>query len=873
MDPVPMTMTSDTPLPLEEIFHAALELKTPAERAAYLDRACADDAALRAKAEALIEAHSSTDEFLEQPIVRPAEVLDAGPGDRIGPYKLLQQIGEGGMGVVFMAEQEQPVRRKVALKIIKLGMDTKQVIARFEAERQALAMMEHQNIARVLDAGATESGRPYFVMELVRGVAINEYCDKHQLSTRERLALIVDTCRAVQHAHQKGVIHRDLKPGNVLVTSHDGSPVVKIIDFGVAKATNQKLTEKTLFTEFRQFIGTPEYMSPEQAEMSGLDVDTRTDIYALGVLTYQLLTGSTPFDPTTLRNAEYSEMTRMIREDEPPTPSTRLAKLGPSLAKFARSRASEPNALVKLLRGDLDWIVMKAISKDRTRRYDSASALAEDVGRHLRNEPVLASPPSKIYKTRKLFQRNRGLILAGSVAVLGVLIGLGVALSGYFTAKAEAQRSNRISGALTDILAVAGTAEALDLEVREVLDTTREVFGDDHTTVAATLSALAVQLRNAGDTRGAESLFAEALEIYSAAYGKDHRSVGQTLASLGAIQRLNGDDDAAEVSLRESLRIAAAQPGPASLSSSATRRELASLLSASGRAEEAEDLWKEALRILRAAETPQHYEIMGIAEERLHNALADPRQTDMDPLFLEFQEAATAAFPTGHRVPTLAKVGRGAYLARQGRNDEAEVVLAEAVAELQAMSDPPGVYLFTALDQLFQVTRFRKDPEGQRVADDALAQFLEVAHHVWAPDEKAFAVNLEYAAERFFDHERWVYSLSSAQKMFRFVKRNRSDATLREIARQMSRIMLRVAEQEPPPREALELALEILDEFPTDGDLEHWTPAMRLALRHRLGLVADAPAELAAIGEGLDSSDSETLTLLESVEALVHRGP
>src|SRR5205823_14789667 len=311
-----------------------------------------------------------------------------GPGAVIGSYKLLEEIGEGGFGVVFMAEQTRPVRRRVALKVLKPGMDTRQVVARFEAERQALALMDHANIAHVFDGGETESGRPYFVMELVRGVAITEFCDQNQLDVRERLKLFVDVCQAVQHAHQKGVIHRDIKPSNVLVTMHDSKAVVKVIDFGIAKATGQLLTEKTLFTNFAQMIGTPMYMSPEQAQMSGLDVDTRSDIYALGVLLYELLTGTTPFDKERLRTAGYDEIRRIIREEEPARPSTRLSTIGQAATTASANRRSDPRRLSQLFRGELDWIVMKCLEKDRGRRYETASALAADVEHYLNDEPV-----------------------------------------------------------------------------------------------------------------------------------------------------------------------------------------------------------------------------------------------------------------------------------------------------------------------------------------------------------------------------------------------------------------------------------------------------------------------------------------------------
>ncbi len=414
----------------EDIFRAALTFEDRDQQSTYVKKACGEDAGLCNAVEALLRQHHASSILdapaLESLFLHETMPLIEGPGTVIGRYKLLERIGEGGMAVVYMAEQAQPIRRKVALKIIKLGMDTRQVIARFEAERQALAMMDHPNIAKVLDAGATETGRPYFVMELVTGVSITEYCDKNNLSTKDRLALFVQVCHAVQHAHQKGIIHRDLKPSNVMVTHHDGKPVPKVIDFGIAKATNQRLTEKTLFTRYAHIVGTPAYMSPEQAELSDLDIDTRTDIYSLGVLLYELLTGTTPFSEEELRKAGYVEMQRVIREQEPAKPSTKLSTLGKTVTDIAKHRGCTPDLLRKAVRGDLDWIVMKSLEKDRARRYETANGLAEDVRRHIEHEPVVARGPSTTYRLRKFLRRHRVPTLAG--AALAVVVALAVVI-------------------------------------------------------------------------------------------------------------------------------------------------------------------------------------------------------------------------------------------------------------------------------------------------------------------------------------------------------------------------------------------------------------------------------------------------------------
>ncbi len=493
---------------LKTIFNEALLRQAGLERQAFLDQTCGGDAKLRAQVESLLQALLSAGNFLDS-TPGPAEVtqvadfqvapaagtldqtaepapttrlegtgLVEGPGAVIGPYKLLQSIGEGGMGTVFMAEQEKPTRRKVALKVIKPGMDTRHVIARFEAELQALALMDHPHIARVLDAGATAKGRPFFVMELVRGVPITEYCDKNHLTPQERLALFIPVCQAIQHAHQKGIIHRDIKPSNVLVTLYEGKPEAKVIDFGVAKAIEQRLNERTMFTEFGAIVGTLEYMSPEQAEMGQLDIDTRSDVYSLGVLLYELLTGSTPLEKAKLRQAAYTEILWRIRDEEPPKPSTRLSDSHDALPSISAQRRTEPARLSKLVRGDLDWIVMKALDKDRSRRYETASGFARDIQRFLDGDAVEAIPPSARYKLGKFAQKHRvGLAIAGAFAgllVAATLVSAGLA----YRANKERLRADRALKAATAAEAEARTQRVRAEEREKAAINAVKRFGD-----------------------------------------------------------------------------------------------------------------------------------------------------------------------------------------------------------------------------------------------------------------------------------------------------------------------------------------------------------------------------------------------------------
>jgi eukaryotic-like serine/threonine-protein kinase len=684
-----------TPSPIEAVFFAALERPTPEERAAYLAEACGDDADLRRRVERLLEAHPKVGDFLLQPAGAPAEAET--PGSRIGPYKLLRPLGEGGMGTVWAAEQTEPVKRRVALKVIRAGLDTPAVLRRFEAERQALALMDHSHIAKVFDADTTEGGRPYFVMELVKGVPITRYCDELHLSLRERLALFVPVCQAIQHAHQKGIIHRDVKPTNVLVAVQDGRPVPKVIDFGVAKALYQRLTDRSLDTEVGAVIGTLEYMAPEQAELSALDIDTRADVYALGVLLYELLTGTTPLDRRRVQQAGFLEVLRRIREEEPPRPSTRLTEASGTLADVAAQRRTQPARLAKEVRGELDWIVMKCLDKDRTRRYETADGLARDLQRYLADEPVEACPPSAGYRLAKYLRRHGRAILVGgltafvSLACLvgGLTLGLlratadrdraegaerlaGVRLAeetrqrlraerAEHQAAAEAALAQAVSEFLQqDLLRQADSAEQVDggfaadphLTVREALRRAGERvdkrFRDRPLEEAAVRLAIGDAYRGLGEPQLAVPHLERALALRKARLGPDDPATWHAMHQLGVAYKHAGRLAEAIALHEEALRRVKAAPGVRPVELLRISNGLAVAYQSAGRIAECLALYEEARQLAQVKLGPDH----GLTLTILHNLatayLSADRPADAVALHEQVLKGEQARFGPDH---------------------------------------------------------------------------------------------------------------------------------------------------------------------------------------------------------------------------------
>ena len=713
-----------------ELFVAAAS--RPAEkRSRFLDEACGADTDLRAEVEELLRFHDAvTGGGSELPTpLHPASVLPDTP-ERIGPYRILQKIGTGGMGEVYEAVQEKPLRRRVALKIIKWGMDTEQVVLRFESERQALALMDHPNVARVYDAGATEQGRPYFVMELVKGIPVTEFCDESQLPLDDRLELFIQICRGVQHAHQRGIIHRDIKPSNILVSDQEGVATPKIIDFGVAKATSQQLTEETVFTELGQWIGTPEYMSPEQAGMSGFDIDTRTDVYSLGVLLYELLVGVQPFTPDELRSSGFDEMRRKIREQDPPRPSTRVTTTGKTSPKMAERLRTDPPTLARSLRGDLDWIVMKALEKDRNRRYGFPAELAADLERHLKDEPVFASPPSTSYRVRKFVRRNRLAVTAALIIVIAVAAGILGTTAGWLRARQEAEAARRVSdamvsmygdlnpittrgGASTPVDILDRAVEKVELELannpliqarlmttlghvfkdlgsydraRPLLEQAAEIrrreIGAMHPDYAMSISVLGDLLSDMGDFEGSQRLHEQALSIRRHALGAADPTVAWSLRSLGHVHRNLGEYETARTLFQESVEILEKAEGDHRHDVSVTLHSQALLAMDCGDFEQARDLMERCLAIRERVLHPNHPAIAECVSDyaRISFRLGDhTRAIDLTARALSIYQQVFGA----HHRRTVMTTAQLAVLEFFSGNEEAAVALYTRIRDSQ----------------------------------------------------------------------------------------------------------------------------------------------------------------------------------------------
>jgi serine/threonine protein kinase len=769
-----------------EVFTEAIQLPHE-ERVAFLDRVGAEDKDLRSRIEILLRSNERAGDFLENPPtgaineVRAKVTAGEKPGDRVDRYKLLEQIGEGGCGIVFMAEQKEPVRRRVALKIIKPGMDTKSVIARFEAERQALALMDHPNIAKIFDAGATESGRPYFVMELVRGTKITEYCDQNSLATQERLRLFAQGCQAVQHAHQKGVIHRDIKPSNILVTRNEqGDALPVVIDFGIAKATtNQQLTDKTLFTAFELLIGTPAYMSPEQAALTSVDVDTRTDVYSLGVLLYELLTGSTPFNTGELLKSGLDEIRRVIREQEPVRPSTRLSKLSEAdLTTVAQCRHSEPPALIRTVHGDLDWIVMKAMEKDRTRRYPTAYGLALDIQRFLANEAVAARPPSKIYKLRKAAQRNKLLFTAAGVSALFLIVSLivvSLALANERQARQKAvdasAKSQQVTTFLKDMLNGAGPRAAQGQDttmLRGILDQTaariekeltsqpevqaettgligrlydqignslkgegmeraalairQRTFGPGSLEAAASLNDLGLVLMTQHKLPEAEKAHAQALAIRRRLLGDENRDTATSLNDLAAVYRDQGNFTQAEPMAEQALRTRRKLLGDEDLDVADSWRNLSILYGSERRWREAKETAEKVLTIRRAQLGPDHPFIPSALEDVAWAASGLQQYDEAKRLDAEALVLRQQIFGDAH--PDVARTlnALGQLLGQSGELATADAVLKATLSIQRKIVGEDDQAIIETLEALGKVlTNEGKPAQAEPILREALA--------------------------------------------------------------------------------------------------------------------------------------------------------
>jgi non-specific serine/threonine protein kinase/serine/threonine-protein kinase len=804
---------------VKELFGAALELD-PRERAAFLDRQCKGDRELREEVEALLDADASAGSFLQHPILEPPTANSSGADVFeivIGPYRLLELIGEGGMGEVWLAEQKQPVRRRVAIKLIKAGMDTREVVTRFESERQALALMDHPAIAKVFDAGSTLRGRPYIAMEYVAGIPITTYCDKHKLTVRQRMELFIPVCEGVQHAHQKAVIHRDLKPSNILVTAIDGKPMPRIIDFGVAKATSQKLTAGTLYTRVGAMVGTLGYMSPEQADPIGEDIDTRTDIYSLGAVLYELLVGAIPLE---IGNLPYDEVLRHLRDEDAPRPSSKLRALGSESVAIAKKRGSDPRALVRQLRGDLDAIVLKALEKDRARRYASAAGLAADINRYLHNEPVVAHPPSTAYRARKYVRRHR---LGVAVAAIGILLLAGFAIVQSVEvqhiarerdrAQRERDRADRVTQFMTGIFKVPaiypgsdarrpGEGRGNSVTAREILDDASNEIGtslnNDPELQAKMMVTLAQSYADLGIYSRAQALVERAVGIQQRIIGPEHRDTLSSMRLLATILRLRQRYDESENLIRQTLAIERRVLGAEDPETLISMNALAITLGEEGRFSEQENVERETLAIRRSVLGPEHPATLG-SMETLADALTNGGH------YAEAEKLQRQALNIQRRVfgpedlRTLFATSRLAWtLQREGRLAEAEN-LQRSVLDIQRRvlgPENPGILFsleskaiyislqghYNSAEKLFReaikIASKTNEPSELGTAWYAFACGAAVTgHRNEALEYLANAVDHGFAASRWMNTDSDLQSLHSDPRFEALVAKARQNAS------------------------------------------------------------------------------------------------
>jgi serine/threonine protein kinase/Tfp pilus assembly protein PilF len=765
---------------IEALYHAALA-RRERDPAAFLADACAGDEALRREVESLLAHPASADAFLAAPAaVMAAQLMsDSGTtaaptpspaGPVIGPYHLRQLIGHGGMGEVWQAEQKQPVRRRVAVKLIKAGMDTREVVARFESERQALALMDHPAIAKVFDAGSTPEGRPYFVMEYVAGIPITDYCDKHRLTTRQRLELFILVCDGVQHAHQKAIIHRDLKPSNILVVEIDGKPLPRIIDFGVAKATAQSLSAATMYTRVGAVIGTLGYMSPEQAESAGEDIDTRTDVYALGVVLYELLVGELPFD---VRKLAVDEVRRRLREQDAPRPSTKVRTLGAQSATIAHKRGTDPPTLTRQLRGDPDAIALKALEKDRARRYATPAELAADIGRSLRDEPVLAHSASAAYRTRKYIRRHRiGVAVAAAVAVLLVSVAVAQAFEvrritrERDRATRERDRADRITTFMTDMFKVSdpSAARGNSITAREILDkASKEIdpgLSKDPELQTQMMDVMGDVYQKLGLYAQAQSLVTRAVDIRRRVLGPVHPDTLKSMNNLGVVLTLEGHYAEAENLLRETLDVDRRVMGLEQPDTLRSMKSLAVVLYYEGRFAEAEKLHRETLEIRRRVLGPEHPDTLS-SMSSLANVVDDQgRHTEAEKLDRETLEIRRRVLGPDHQDTLGSMSDLAVRLNAQGRSAEAEKLWRATLEIQRRVLGPEHPDTLATINNLAVVL----DNEGHHTeAEKLFAETLEIRRRVLGPEHPDTLRSIDNVAEELMFEGR----LAEAEKLIR----------------------------------------------------------------------------------------------------------